>query len=175
MSKIFAVRGWKAVLNVHERVLPVPLDTIGCHLDSLAGDQDQIWPSERWPPMILDRGLVPGSRGGHSLIRYRVSQYLPGRRVEFEFEPMPHLARFAGRHYFEAFRRGGRTILRHIIDVEVDFRTWIYWKVFVEPVHDALIEDAFDKVEVHAGIPQPHRSRWSFYVRFLRWLRSKRR
>jgi hypothetical protein len=38
-----------------------------------------------------------------------------------------------------------------------------------------LIEDAFDKVEVHAGIPQPHRSRWSFYVRFLRWLRSKRR
>jgi hypothetical protein len=125
--------------------------------------------------MILDRGLVLGSRGGHSLIRYQVTEYLPGRRVEFEFDPMPHLGKFSGRHFFECLPRDGCVILRHTIDVETNFSTWIYWKFFIERIHDAVIEDAFDKAEVHAQIPHPHHTRWSLYVRFLRWLRSRKK
>ena len=107
------------------------------------------------------------------MIRYRVTEYVPGRRVEFEFEPMEHLCRFSGRHYFEVAARPAHTILRHTIDVETNLANWIYWKIFIERIHDAVIEDAFDKAERFAGVPHPRKSRWSLYVRFLRWLRSR--
>jgi len=125
--------------------------------------------------MILDHPLEVGARGGHSLIRYQVTEYLPGRRVEFEFEPMQHLNKFVGRHYFEIVPRKEHTILRHTIDVEIDFPTWIYWKIFIERIHDAVIEDAFDKAEKNAGIASSRPARWSHYVRLLRWLRSRKR
>lgn len=120
--------------------------------------------------MVLDRGLAVASRGGHGPVRYEVSEYVPGRRVEFEFRPMARLRVFRGRHYFEVLPRGGESLLRHTIDVDTDFATWLQWKLVIEPLHDALLEDAFDKAERSAGIPAPHRSRWPLRVRFLRRL-----
>ena len=104
------------------------------------------------------------------MVRYAVSEHVPGRRVEFEFRPMQRLAKFRGRHHFEVLPRGGATLLRHTIDVDTDFATWVQWKLVVEHLHDALLEDAFDKAERNAGVPAPHRSRWPLRVRFLRWL-----
>ncbi|MDR3439657.1 hypothetical protein [Telmatospirillum sp.] len=175
MSKLCVVRGWKSILNIHERSFLIPLAVAEQVLDSLAGPGDLLWPSEQWPAMILDRGLVPGSNGGHSAIRYSVSEVVPGRRVVFEFSPMSHLGLFRGRHVFEVLPRGAKVILRHTIDVETNFRTWFYWKLLVEQVHDAVIEDAFDKVERNVGLPQPHRSKWSWHVRLLRWWRGRQR
>jgi hypothetical protein len=122
--------------------------------------------------MILDRGLAPGSCGGHGLIRYKVSEYVPGRRVEFEFRPMAgsRLRTFRGRHYFEVLSRGEQVLLRHTIDVDTDFATWVQWKLVIEHLHDALLEDAFDKAERKACLPAPHRSAWPLRVRFLRWM-----
>ncbi len=173
MSKLRVLRGFNAILNVHERSLPISLATAERLLESLSSRSDLLWPCERWPPMVLNAGLAPGSSGGHSMIRYAVSEHLQGRRVEFEFGSMEHLGTFRGRHYFEVLPRGGQVILRHTIDVETDLRTWGYWKVFVEQIHDALIEDAFDKAERSAGLRSPHRSRWSAHVRLLRWLRAR--
>jgi hypothetical protein len=174
MSKLCIFRTWRAVLNVHERRLPISLETAGRILDSVSGSDDRLWPGERWWPMVLDRGLAPGSRGGHATIRYEVAEYVPGRRVEFEFRPMPRLPLFRGRHYFEVLARGGATILRHTIDVDTDFKTWVQWKLVIEHLHDALLEDAFDKAEQSAGVPSPHRSRWPLRVRFLRWLLARK-
>ncbi|MGO9232446.1 MAG: SRPBCC family protein [Bryobacteraceae bacterium] len=170
MSKLLVLRGWKAVLNIHERRLPIPIETGGRILDSLSSGGDLLWPREQWPPMVLDGGLAPGSCGGHSGIRYAVSEYVPGRRVEFEFRPMARLRAFRGRHYFEVLSRGKQTILRHSIDVDTDFATWLQWKLVIEHLHDALMENAFDKAERSAGVPAPHRSGWPIRVRFLRWL-----
>jgi len=170
MSKLLIFRWWKAVLNVHERRLPVSIETAGRILDSLASGDDLLWPREQWPPMVLDGGLAPGSCGGHGLIVYKVSEHVPGRRVEFEFGPMARLRTFRGRHYFEVLPRGEQTILRHSIDVDTDFATWLQWKLVIEHLHDSLMENAFDKAERNAGLPEPHRSRWSLRVRFLRWL-----
>jgi hypothetical protein len=170
MSKLRIFRGWKAVLNVHERRLPISPEMAGRILDSLSSRDDLLWPNELWPPMVLDRGLAPGSRGGHAMVRYQVSEYVPGKRVEFEFRPMQRLSAFRGRHYFEVLPRGGQTLLRHTIDVDTDFATWVQWKLVVEHLRDALLEDLFDKAERSAGVPAPHRSRWPLRVRFLRWL-----
>jgi hypothetical protein len=173
MSKLRIFRGWKAVLNIHERRLPISPETAGHILDSASSSDDLLWPNELWPPMVLDRGLAPGSRGGHAMIRYEVAEYVPGKRVEFQFRPMQRLSTFCGRHYFEVLPRGGETILRHTIDVDTGFATWVRWKLVVEHLHNALIEDAFDKIERNAGVRLPRRSRWPLRVRFLRWLLAR--
>jgi hypothetical protein len=80
------------------------------------------------------------------------------------------LRTFRGRHYFEVLARREQSILRHTIDVDTDFATWTRWKLLIEPLHDALLEDAFDKAERKAGMPAPHRSVWSLRVHLLRWL-----
>ena len=152
MSKLRIFRGWKAVLNVHERRLPISPETAGHILDSLSSPKDLLWPNELWPPMVLDRGLVPGSVGGHAMVLYEVSEFVAGKRVEFQFRPMQRLRTFRGRHYFELLPRGGGTLLRHTIDVDTDFATWVQWKLVVEHLHDALLEDAFDKAARNAGL-----------------------
>jgi hypothetical protein len=42
------------------------------------------------------------------------------------------------------------------------------WYTFVEPLHDALLEDAFDRAE------GTKRNRWSRWVRVLRWFAIRR-
>lgn len=173
MSKLLVFRGWRAILNVHERSFPVPAASLGRLVDSLSSSEDRLWPHEQWPPMRLRHGLTPGSCGGHSKISYTVGEYIPARRVEFQFDPMAALPAFDGRHYFEVIPHGGESLLRHTIDVRTNLWTWIYWKIFVEHVHDAVLEDAFDKAERSLGLPHPHRSQWSLHVRLLRWLRQR--
>lgn len=175
MGKLKIYRNTSSILNVHERTLPISAKLAGQILDSLASNEDHLWPHECWPAIELDHGLTIGSRGGHSKIRYCVSEYIPGRRVTFEFEPMEHLQSFVGRHFFEVITRPSCILLRHTIDAEIDPRNWFYWKIFIERIHDAVIEDAFDKAERFAGLPHPHTTGWSLYVRFLRRLRARQR
>src|SRR5918992_289513 len=75
--------------SVHTRELPVPVEELGRLLDTLAGPDDRIWPIERWPndPILFDRPLSVGAKGGHGPIRYTVTAYEPGRLIEFEFDP----------------------------------------------------------------------------------------
>lgn len=173
MSKLWIFRNCRTIFNVHERMLPIAPESAAQILNSLASVDDRLWPTEFWPPMVLDRGLQLGAQGGHSQIRYHVAEYVPGKRIEFAFDPMVQLSTFRGRHYFEVIARPRGTVLRHTIDCEIGHRQWIYWKIFIERIHDAVIEDAFDKAEREAGLAQPHRSRWSLYVRLLRWLRAR--
>lgn len=173
MVKVLAVRGWNAILNIHERRIPVTALAAGPLLESLASPEDRLWPNEIWPPMVLAHGLSVGSSGGHRATRYRVSAHVPGHRVEFTFDAMRHLRLFRGRHWFEIIDDDDAIFLRHTIDVRTCPRTWAYWKIFVEPVHDAVIEDAFDKAERNLGVTDPRRSRWPVRVRLLRWLRAR--
>lgn len=142
------------VTNVHERVLsfdPGPL------LDRLAAPADPLWPGFRWPPLRLDRGLEVGARGGHGPIRYHVDGYRPGKQVRFRFD-RPH--GLDGVHRFEA----GPGRLRHVLEADVRGSMIWLWPLVVRPLHDALIEDAFDRAE-----GRPPRA-LSLRVRLLRLL-----
>jgi hypothetical protein len=45
---------------------------------------------------------------------------------------------------------------------------WLRWALIVRPIHDALIEDALDRMEVGLDpVAQPRRE-WSAWVRLLR-------
>lgn len=160
------------VRNVHYRRLDAPAAKVGELIDSLASADDRLWPTDRWPPMQLDRPLGVGASGGHGPIRYTVKSYVPGQTVQFRFlQPEG----FIGVHRFEAEPNDdGTTTLRHVIDMQVGGRAWLAWAIAIRPLHDALLEDALDRAERALGKSLPERD-WSAWVKFVRWAMQRRR
>jgi hypothetical protein len=150
--------------NTHARTLQAEPAAVGALLDSLASDDDRLWPVDKWPtmPMRLDRPLGVGADGGHGAIRYRVTAYHPGRRVEFTFAPGSGLD---GTHELRVLPAGdGRTELRHDLVVST-----AWWMRPVTPLliraHDAVVEDLLDRAQwaTEGHVERP--ARWP------RWLR----
>ncbi len=161
----------------HEVELAVGPEQAGALLDSLAGPDDRLWPRENWPPMEFDRTLGVGARGGHGPVRYSVTEYEPGRRVVFTFEDKGIFERVDGRHWFEVVfdGEGAGVIMRHVIEARGGLRSWLRWLVAVQPLHDALIRDAWDKAREQVGHPATEPAKWSWWVRFLRKALTPRR
>ncbi len=161
--------------SLHERHFKTGADVVGNIMDTLSGPEDQIWPGETWPPMRFNKRLATGAKGGHGVVRYEVEEYSPGRRVVFRFDGTGLTAGFDGRHYFEVIPRNGHVILRHMIDAEGDFKTWLKWKLVIEPLHDALLEDALDRAEMALNDSVARPARWNFRVKILRKILAKKR
>jgi hypothetical protein len=162
------------IRNIHERTLAGPLEVTAGLLDSLSGPNDLLWPGDRWPPMRLHSQLCVGSTGGHGDVHYSVSEYDPGRKVVFRFENSGLTAEWHGWHCFEVVPNGDQTVLRHTIDAECGFRTWLFWTVVIKPLHDALLEDALDRAERAYNPGSSGSSVWSPWVRFLRFLKKRK-
>jgi hypothetical protein len=157
--------------NVHERRLHGPVEPVGELVDGLAGPEDRLWPWDKWPPMKLDLPLMVGSDGGHGLVRYAVSEYEPGRRIVFRFHEHGLTKGMIGGHHFEVVDSGeGNVVLRHVIQAECDFKTWLRWAGVIRPLHDALLEDALDRAERVMNPQTAASAKWSPWVRFLRFL-----
>ncbi len=158
------------ILNVHERSMDGPRTIVSELLDGLSGPNDRLWPGDRWPPMKLDSALQVGAVGGHGQVHYRVSEYSRGTKVAFSFDDSGLVAGLEGGHRFEVISSGERTVLRHVIEATCNFRSWLFWTVVVRPLHDALLEDALDRAERAVTTSSHGSSRWSLWVRFLRFL-----
>ncbi|MEO6630049.1 MAG: DUF2867 domain-containing protein, partial [Aquihabitans sp.] len=158
------------MLNIHERHIAASAERVGKVLETLATDRDQLWPSATWAPMILDRGLEPGSQGGHDGISYTVSAHEPGRLVEFAFDRSSGID---GMHALSVVDCGdGTSLLRHVIDGRAHGAMIVLWPLAVRWGHDALVEDAFDLAETALGVGPHAPARWSLWVRLLRKVRS---
>ncbi|HEX4721710.1 MAG TPA: hypothetical protein VH333_04295, partial [Pseudonocardiaceae bacterium] len=72
--------------NVHQREYPVLPHQLGALLDTVGRPHDRLWPGH-WPAVEFDRPLAVGACGGHGPIRYTVTDYQPGQRVECRFDP----------------------------------------------------------------------------------------
>lgn len=163
------------ILNIHERPLQVNPASAGPAIDGLSGREDFLWPRSRWPAMEFDGPLAVGASGGHGPVRYSVTEYIPGRRVEFRFSESGLTAGLDGRHFFEIVPRRDHVVLRHVVDAECDFRNWLRWRILIGPLHDALLEDALAGAERTLGKAQTKMPRWNPWVRFLRWRLEKKR
>lgn len=163
------------VYNRHDRKINTTESVAASIINSLSGPEDRLWPREAWPPMQLDGPLAEGSRGGHGPVRYRVEQLIPGRKAVFRFEPEGLIAGFDGVHYFEVSPGSGCVTMSHVIDVRCGFGQWFEWRLFIEPIHDAVIEDAFDKVENSLAGAKVKSSPWSIWVKVLREMRARKR
>jgi hypothetical protein len=153
--------------NVHEQVLPTAGPLAEALIDGLAGTDDRLWPHDRWPAMHLDGGLRVGSEGGHGPIRYRVLEHQPGRLVRFAFTAPEGLI---GEHGYQLDSSEGKPVLRHVLRGRTVGRMRWQWPLLFEPLHDALIEDSFDRA-VAAVSETPYEPRqWQRRARTLRWL-----
>ena len=163
------------IYNVHERNFEATPQAAGGLIDSLSGVDDSLWPRDKWPPLELDAPLGKGARGGHGPVRYTVSEYVPGQRVEFRFDESGLAAGLDGRHVFEVVERRQGALLRHVVDAQCSLGDWFKWQLLIGPLHDALLEDSLDLAEqkLQGGIKKP--ARWTLWTRMLRRLVARRR
>jgi hypothetical protein len=151
--------------NVHERRIAAPVALVGALLDTLASADDRFWPHEKWFAFKLDRPLAVGARGDDGRGPQTVSSYTPGRHIRFEFSGPRN-----GFHEFVLEEAGdGACLLRHTLRAKLAQRA-LTWFFAIRPVHDALIEDLFDKVEGQVS-DVAHPQVWSVRVK---WLRQRR-
>ncbi len=159
------------VENIHQRIIPKPLVETGPLLDSLSSNEDRLWP-EGWPPMIFDKPLQVGAAGGHGPIRYFVEAYDPGRSIRFRFTGPKG---FDGYHAFYLQElQSGHTTFRHEVIMDTSGFAQVTWPFFFRWLHDALVEEAFDKAERQLGIT-PVGYKRNIWVRFLRGLLKLRK
>jgi hypothetical protein len=135
--------------NVHAREIQAPVSLVGGILDTLGSPVDRVWASDIWlaEPVVLDRPLGVGADGGHGSIRYSVVEYEPGRRIVFRFSPGGGLS---GSHGFEVEAAGpDQTRITHFLDAQTSL-----WMRPLVPIligwHDAMVETAFDRVQLEA-------------------------
>jgi hypothetical protein len=161
------------VTNIHTRDLHAPLSVAKAFIDNLASDQDILWPRENWPPMRLDRPLSVGAAGGHANIRYVVDSYEPGRYIRFRFTAPQG---FIGTHCFSLDEINPDVVrIKHEIKMKLKGSARLWWPAAIRWLHDAVVEDAFDKAEAWLGSPPLHKRTWSNWVKFLRYLLGRKR
>ena len=156
------------VINVHERELNASPAGVGSLIDSLASDNDLLWPTHSWPRMEFDRPLAVGATGGHGPIRYFVEAYTPGQSIRFRFLGPKG---FEGYHGYEVNPAGDKVILRHTLEMHARGPAVITWTLVFQPMHDALMEDSMAHAEASLGLA-PTVCTWSPWVRLLRWIIS---
>jgi hypothetical protein len=140
---------------------------VGAIIDSLASKQDLLWPNEKWPPMRLDGPLRVGATGGHGTIGYLVESYVPGQYVRFRFT---HPKGFIGTHCFSLAKTNDHIVqIKHEINMRLEGSAKLSWPLIIRWLHDALLEDAFDKAESFITSRSINHT-WSLWVRFLRYL-----
>ena len=87
--------------------------------------------------------LQVGATGGHGTGPYTVPSYAPGRHIRFEFGGGRQ-----GYHEFTLQEVDDMTcVLRHATKAKLTFNSAWRWYFLIRPLHNALIEDLFDKVE----------------------------
>ncbi|WP_280399505.1 SRPBCC family protein [Nocardia carnea] len=156
-----------ADINIHRRHLPASASEVGALLDTLAGENDALWPTHRWPPMLFDRPLGEGAAGGHGPIRYAVEHYVPGRWVRFRFTGPRG---FHGFHEFTVHPTSHGTELVNLLVMDARGPARLTWPLVFRRLHDACLEDSLDRAEqtLTGAVARP--ARWSNRVRLLRRL-----
>ncbi|MET7877685.1 DUF2867 domain-containing protein [Micromonospora profundi] len=148
------------VHNVHERALPVAASVVGGLVDRIGAADDPLWPVPAWMPMRFDRPLAVGADGGHGPIRYHVTGYEPGRRVEWTFHASTSMI---GSHTLEVEERGPHAcLLRHGMSARPVGRMRLLWPALVRVCHDTVLEHLLDNAEraVTGTVAHPVRYPW---------------
>jgi hypothetical protein len=159
------------VINVHTREIVQPKSEVAKLFKTLATENDLMLATDKWSPMKLDKGLQVGSKGGHGPIRYFVTDYEIDNSITFQFD----LVGFNGFHKFEIFESGpNKTQLRHSIHMTTSGSATLKWALAIRWLHDAYIEDAFDKVESYFTKDKKS-SEWSCWVKTLRKIMKPKR
>ncbi len=153
------------VLNIHKRILNHPKSKVTELTKTLSTENDRIWPNEKWPKMKFKEGIQVGAKGGHGPIRYSVEKYNPSEIIQFRFSKP---SGFNGIHKLEITElTDKKTEIKHTIEMNTVGKGTLIWILAVRSLHNALIEDGFDKLENNLT-ENRKLTEWNFWVKFLR-------
>ncbi|MGA9637298.1 hypothetical protein [Flavobacterium sp.] len=159
------------IINIHKRVIHQQKINVVEILKTLSTENDKIWPNENWPEMKFINGIQIGAKGGHGPIRYYVEKYDPTEIIQFRFSKPNG---FNGIHKFEIVELNKETTeIKHTIDMYTEGKGTIFWFLAISSLHNALIEDGFDKLENNFSNNKKF-TKWNMWVRFLRKRMKKR-
>ena len=154
-------------LNIHKRQIKTPVHNVLELLPTLSTKSDRIWPIENWPPIKFKNGLKIGSNGGHAMIKYEIIDYHPQSHIEFKFQKPKG---FNGTHKFEIYKLDSESSeIKHTLKMETSRMGTLSWLFAIRWLHDAILEDAFDKVK-NQLTESNLKTKWNLWVRALRWL-----
>lgn len=137
------------VTNIHKRIINQPKQEVGKLFETLATENDKVWPTENWHPMKFKDGFKVGSTGGHGPIGYSINNIYKNEFIEFKFVKPKG---YKGIHKFELIKlTDNSTEIKHTIEVDLNGFDFLGWAIIVKYLHDALLEDCFDKVENQFG------------------------
>lgn len=154
------------VLNIHQRTINQSRVKVLEIVRTLATKNDKVWPKAYWPKMYLDNGLQVGSKGGHGFIKYSVTA-TENYNVEFTFSNPKGFIGFHGFYINETSE--GLTNITHVIDMKTKGLDTFMWIFVIRWLHDALIEDALDKIENQFS-KEKSKGNWNPWVRILRFI-----
>lgn len=159
--------------NIHRRVTGGDLAEAAALLAQIASGDDTLWPTWRWPALLLDNGLEVDSLGGHGSVRYRVAD-VESHRVRFVFTSA---GPFEGEHTFLIAQAGpGRVEWMHHLDITSTLHPRVL--ELVVRLHDGLLEDLFDNAQArmagHAVRPRPFTPGYALLQRAYRRLDKER-
>ena len=153
------------VLNIHKRTINQPKENVSELFKTLATTNDLVWPYENWPAIRFNNGLQIASKGGHGVIRYTIVEFREGESIKFQFSKPKG---FIGNHELKIdVIDENKTEISHVINIKTSFKATFLWVFVIRWLHDALIEEAFDKVENHFK-KQKTQGEYSIWVRLLR-------
>ncbi len=159
------------VVNIHKRKIDRSKAEVYKLLDTLATKDDKIWPYEKWPAIRFKNGLKVGSAGGHGPIRYTVASVDDTHGIVFNFTNPG----FHGTHRLKVKALNHSEVeISHTIKMRTSGFATFYWLFLVKWFHDALIEDAFDKLENQFS-SEKKVTEHNLWVKFLRMLKNKKR
>ena len=115
--------------------------------------------------MKFKTGIQVGTKGGHGPIRYSVEKYNPDEIIQFRFSKPNG---FNGVHKFEIKELDKEnTEIKHTIDMNTTGKGTLIWTFAIRSLHNALIEDGFDKLENNLSDNRKS-TEWNIWVKFLR-------
>lgn len=152
--------------NIHERILHCAAEKAKILIDSFANKDAPLWPTKQWPRDHFDSPLQLGTIGGHGGTKYFLKEYITGKYLHFEFT---YPKNYMGNHTFTLTHLDPNTcLLQHSVTLKLKRLDTLWWYIVIEPVHNALIENAFDNAEKFLQLSQQPKQRWPLRVYFIR-------
>lgn len=152
--------------NIHKRTINKSIDNISPLLSDITALNRLFWPHEKWPRIRFKNGLSTGNSGGHGPIRYDIEKYQPGQYIHFRFTKPKGIV---GHHKLELNKIDDlNTEIKHSVVAQSYGMGTYKWLFIIRWLHDALLEDAMDKIENQVTSKTKHTS-WNLWVRILRW------
>ncbi|CDL79301.1 conserved hypothetical protein [Xenorhabdus cabanillasii JM26] len=154
------------VSSIHMRIVDCTPTQLGALLARFDEPHSPCWPYQKWPRDDFDGPIQVGTEGGHGATRYRVEQYQPDKGVLFRFISPDG---YEGVHGFLIYPyMQEKTLLIHFTHLYLRRSHYLIWHCCTRWVHDALICDLLDGVELCLTGVVVHPRRWKWRVYFIR-------